>query len=70
MMRSRGLWCLIRGSLSEGTVKVHLHHVFEKLAIRNRTALVAYQLKATTTDFARSFASAIVGADVGPERKA
>jgi len=25
--------------LSDGTVKVHLHHIYEKLAIRNRTAL-------------------------------
>jgi two-component system nitrate/nitrite response regulator NarL len=39
-----------RLSVSEGTVKVHLHHVFEKLAIRNRTALVAYQFKNTTTN--------------------
>jgi two-component system nitrate/nitrite response regulator NarL len=27
--------------LSEGTVKVHLHHIYQKLAIRNRTALAA-----------------------------
>jgi two-component system, NarL family, nitrate/nitrite response regulator NarL len=26
-------------SLTEGTVKVHLHHIFQKLAINNRTAL-------------------------------
>lgn len=25
--------------LSEGTVKVHLHHIYQKLAVRNRTAL-------------------------------
>jgi two-component system nitrate/nitrite response regulator NarL len=25
--------------ISEGTIKVHLHHIFQKLAIRNRTAL-------------------------------
>lgn len=25
--------------LSEGTIKVHLHHIFQKLSIRNRTAL-------------------------------
>jgi two-component system, NarL family, nitrate/nitrite response regulator NarL len=25
--------------LTEGTVKVHLHHIYQKLAIRNRTAL-------------------------------
>jgi len=30
--------------LAEGTVKVHLHHIYQKLAIRNRTALVAYRL--------------------------
>jgi two-component system nitrate/nitrite response regulator NarL len=28
-------------TLSEGTVKVHLHHIYQKLAIRNRTALAA-----------------------------
>jgi two-component system nitrate/nitrite response regulator NarL len=25
--------------LSDGTVKVHLHHIYEKLAIHNRTSL-------------------------------
>jgi two-component system nitrate/nitrite response regulator NarL len=28
-------------TLCEGTVKVHLHHIYQKLAIRNRTALAA-----------------------------
>lgn len=28
-------------SLSDGTIKVHLHHMYAKLAIRNRTALAA-----------------------------
>jgi len=28
-----------RLNLSEGTVKVHLHHIYQKLAIKNRTAL-------------------------------
>lgn len=27
--------------LSDGTIKVHLHHIYQKLAIHNRTALVA-----------------------------
>jgi DNA-binding NarL/FixJ family response regulator len=25
--------------LSEGTVKLHLHHIFQKLRVKNRTAL-------------------------------
>jgi len=28
--------------LSEGTVKVHMHNIFTKLGIGNRTALVAW----------------------------
>jgi DNA-binding CsgD family transcriptional regulator len=28
-------------NLPESTVKVHLHHIYQKLAIRNRTALAA-----------------------------
>ena len=27
--------------LTDGTIKVHLHHVFEKLGISNRTSLAA-----------------------------
>jgi two-component system nitrate/nitrite response regulator NarL len=30
-----------RLSLSEGTIKVHLHHIYQKLAIKNRTILAA-----------------------------
>jgi two-component system, NarL family, nitrate/nitrite response regulator NarL len=30
--------------LSEGTVKAHLHRIYQKLAIHNRTALIAYGL--------------------------
>jgi DNA-binding CsgD family transcriptional regulator len=29
-------------SISEGAVKVHIHHIFEKLAIHNRTALAGF----------------------------
>jgi len=29
----------VRLHISEGTIKVHLHHIFRKLSIRNRTAL-------------------------------
>ncbi len=28
-----------RLNLSEGTIKVHLHHIYQKLAVNNRTAL-------------------------------
>jgi two-component system nitrate/nitrite response regulator NarL len=27
--------------ISDGTIKVHLHHIYRKLAISNRTALAA-----------------------------
>jgi two-component system, NarL family, nitrate/nitrite response regulator NarL len=30
-------------NLCEGTVKAHLHHIYQKLAIHNRTALVGYR---------------------------
>jgi two-component system nitrate/nitrite response regulator NarL len=30
-----------RLELAEGTVKIHLHHVYRKTRVRNRTALVA-----------------------------
>ena len=38
-------------TVSEGTIKVHLHHVYDKLAIRNRTmlALLAFHGVRVTT---------------------
>ena len=30
-----------RSNIADGTIKVHLHHIFQKLEISNRTALAA-----------------------------
>ena len=30
-------------NISDGTIKVHLHHIYRKLAITNRTALAALE---------------------------
>jgi two-component system nitrate/nitrite response regulator NarL len=32
-------------NISEGTIKVHLHRIYQKLAIRNRTTLAALAAK-------------------------
>jgi two-component system nitrate/nitrite response regulator NarL len=33
-----------RLKISDGTIKVHLHHIFQKLEIRNRTVLAAFAI--------------------------
>ena len=35
-----------RLNITDGTIKVHLHHVFQKLEISNRTVLAALALSA------------------------
>jgi len=37
-----------RLNVTDGTIKVHLHHIFEKLRIGNRTALAAVYLSQRT----------------------
>ena len=34
-----------RLSLSEGTVKIHLHNIYVRIGLRNRTALTAFALR-------------------------
>jgi DNA-binding CsgD family transcriptional regulator len=50
--------------LSDGTIKVHLHHIYQKLAIHNRTALVALAARDLTDrnclDYVRSRSIAVV----------
>lgn len=33
-----------RLNLADGTIKIHLHHVFQKLDIGNRTLLAAFEI--------------------------
>jgi two-component system nitrate/nitrite response regulator NarL len=50
--------------LSDGTIKVHLHHIYQKLAIHNRTALVTLAARDLTDrnclDYVRSPSTAVV----------
>ena len=58
--REHQIMCLVSGGLSnkeigrrlnisDGTIKVHLHHIYEKLEISNRTALAALAISQNET---------------------
>jgi two-component system nitrate/nitrite response regulator NarL len=58
--RERQIMCLVseglsnkeigrRLNISDGTIKVHLHHIYEKLQISNRTALAALAISQNET---------------------
>jgi two-component system nitrate/nitrite response regulator NarL len=58
--RERQIMCLVSEGLSnkeigrrlnigDGTIKVHLHHIYEKLEISNRTALAALAISQNET---------------------
>jgi len=42
-----------RLNVTDGTIKVHLHHIFEKLRVDNRTALAAIYLSPPAISFAQ-----------------
>ena len=39
-----------RLGLTDGTIKVHLHHIFQKLEVGNRTALAAFAISRSETE--------------------
>jgi DNA-binding CsgD family transcriptional regulator len=64
-----------RLNLSEGTVKVHLHNIYNKLELKNRTALVALALgkldwirtgAAASLTYASSTIGAVTVTDIPP----
>jgi DNA-binding NarL/FixJ family response regulator len=42
-----------RLNLSEGTIKIYLHKMYEKVGVRNRAALVAFAMRAPLGKFLR-----------------
>ncbi len=53
-----------RLNLVEGTVKVYLHEIYQKVGVKNRTALAALLLQRSATSW-RQFRSEIDGAYFG-----
>jgi two-component system, NarL family, nitrate/nitrite response regulator NarL len=54
--------------LSDGTVKVHLHHIYEKLAIHNRTALAVLATKGSPAAGVEEFQTKTEGLHEGHSR--
>src|SRR6516162_5537013 len=50
-----------RLDLQEGTVKVHLHNIYTKIGVPNRTALAAWRLRATVASISPVSAGARLG---------
>jgi len=57
-----------RLDLQEGTVKVHLHNIYMKIGVPNRTALAAWRLRATAASISPVSAGAALRSEMSDSR--